>query len=352
MPEHTPRFAQLLGDGSGWGLQLEYATQPSPDGLAQAFIIGRRLGSSLSVAKNIHTGRGGPGTLAWRRIVQQQGLVSVRPTGDGASLFACRRSRVQSAANVERVYTPSLRALMLSVWNNRELIWRLTIRDVLSRYRGSLIGLGWSFFNPLLMLCVYTFVFSVIFQSRWLASGVVQESKAEFAVVVFAGMIIHGFFAECLSRAPGLILANVNYVKKVVFPLEILPLVAVGSALFHATVSLFVLLLAQLTITHTASWTSLLSPVIFFPLILGATGVTWIFASLGVYIRDLGQTIGILIADTSVFFTGFLPYNGSSPAVSVPSVVEPSDIHHRADAKRSHLEPATRLGRMVDLLLS
>ena len=214
---------------------------------------------------------------------------------------------MQSAANVERVYTPSLRALMLSVWNNRELIWRLTIRDVLSRYRGSLVGLGWSFFNPLLMLCVYTFVFSVIFQSRWLASGVVQESKAEFAVVVFAGMIIHGFFAECLSRAPGLILANVNYVKKVVFPLEILPLVAVGSALFHATISLFVLLLAQLTITHTASWTSLLSPVIFFPLILGTTGVTWIFASLGVYVRDLGQTIGILIAVLLFFSPVFYP---------------------------------------------
>jgi lipopolysaccharide transport system permease protein len=214
---------------------------------------------------------------------------------------------VHSAANVERVYTPSLRALMLSVWNNRELIWRLTIRDVLSRYRGSAVGLGWSFFNPLLMLCVYTFVFSVIFQSRWLASGVVQDSKAEFAVVVFAGMIIHGFFAECLSRAPGLILANVNYVKKVVFPLEILPLVAVGSALFHATISLFVLLLAQLTITHTASWTSLLSPVIFFPLILGTTGVTWIFASLGVYVRDLGQTIGILIAVLLFFSPVFYP---------------------------------------------
>ena len=214
---------------------------------------------------------------------------------------------MQSVANVERVNTPSLRALMLSVWNNRELIWRLTVRDVLSRYRGSLVGLGWSFFNPLLMLCVYTFVFSVIFQSRWLAHGVVQESKAEFAVVVFAGMIIHGFFAECLSRAPGLILANVNYVKKVVFPLEILPLVAVGSALFHATISLFVLLLAQLTITHTASWTSLLSPVIFFPLILGTTGVTWIFASLGVYVRDLGQTIGILIAVLLFFSPVFYP---------------------------------------------
>ena len=196
---------------------------------------------------------------------------------------------------------------MLSVWNNRELIWRLTIRDVLSRYRGSVVGLGWSFFNPLLMLSVYTFVFSVIFKSRWPAPGVAEQSKAEFAVVLFTGMIIHGFFAECLGRAPGLILANVNYVKKVVFPLEILPLVVVGSALFHAAISIIVLLLAQLTITHTSSWTWLLSPLVFFPLILGTAGVTWIFASLGVYVRDLGQTVGILIAVLLFFSPVFYP---------------------------------------------
>src|SRR5260370_1721382 len=130
---------------------------------------------------------------------------------------------------VRQRYPASPRALFASLWHNRELIAQLTRREVLSRYRGSMLALAWSFFNPLLMLVVYTFVFSVVFKARW---GTGDESKADFAIVLFVGLIIHGLFAECVNRAPGLILANVNYVKKVVFPLEILPLVASASALF------------------------------------------------------------------------------------------------------------------------
>src|SRR5262249_41000133 len=117
---------------------------------------------------------------------------------------------------VNQPYPASPRALFASLWDNRELIVQLTQREVLSRYRGSILGLAWSFFNPLLMLVVYTFVFSVVFKARW---GPGDESKADFAIVLFAGLIVHGLFAECINRAPGLILSNVNYVKKVVFPL-------------------------------------------------------------------------------------------------------------------------------------
>src|SRR5947207_1716356 len=101
-----------------------------------------------------------------------------------------------------------------SFWRNRHLIFQLAKREVISRYRGSIIGLAWSFFNPILMLMVYTFVFSVIFKSHWVG---VDEKKASFAVILFAGLIVHGMFAECASRAPSLILHNLNYVKKVVF---------------------------------------------------------------------------------------------------------------------------------------
>ena len=191
---------------------------------------------------------------------------------------------------VHQPYPTSPRALFASFWGNRELIVQLTRREVLSRYRGSILGLAWSFFNPLLMLVVYTFVFSVIFKARW---GPNEESTADFAIVLFVGLIIHGLFAECVNRAPGLILANVNYVKKVVFPLEILPWVAAGSALFHAAVSIAVLLAAQFVFYHALAWTVVFLPIVLVPLLFSTMGLAWFLSSIGVYVRDIGQTIGI-----------------------------------------------------------
>src|SRR3990172_7152682 len=135
--------------------------------------------------------------------------------------------------------SPYPHELFASFLRNRQLILRMTIREVVGRYRGSVMGLAWSFFNPIFMLLVYTFVFSVVFKARW-GTGA-DESKAQFALVLFVGMIVHGLFAEVLNRAPSLILGNVNYVKKVVFPLEILPVVAMGAALFHSLISFVVL---------------------------------------------------------------------------------------------------------------
>ena len=182
-------------------------------------------------------------------------------------------------------------AMFTSLWRNRGLIWQMTRRDVMGRYRGSVMGLAWSFFNPVLMLIVYTFVFSVVFKARWSVGG--EESKAGFAIVLFVGMIVHGIFAECVNRAPGLILSNVNYVKKVVFPLEILPWVAMGSALFYGLVSVIVLMLAQLVVNQSFPWTSVLFPLVFLPLIFASMGFTWFLAALGVFVRDVGQVTGV-----------------------------------------------------------
>lgn len=168
----------------------------------------------------------------------------------------------------------------------------MTRRDVVGRYKGSFIGLGWSFFNPILMLIIYTFVFSVVFKARWGVDG--NESKAEFAVVLFVGLIVHALFAEVINRAPGLIQTNVNYVKKVVFPLEILPVVTMGATLFHGVVSLGVLVSAFVLIHGFVHWTALLIPLILLPLVLMILGFAWLLASLGVYLRDVGQTVGIL----------------------------------------------------------
>jgi lipopolysaccharide transport system permease protein len=172
------------------------------------------------------------------------------------------------------------------------VIWQLTNREVVGRYKGSFMGLAWSVFHPLFMLCVYTFVFSVIFKARWSIDG--AESKVGFAITLFAGMIIHSLFAECVNRAPGLILSNVNYVKKVVFPLEILPIVALTAALFQTLVSLVVLLAALVVINGYLYWTVLLLPVVVLPLAIATLGIAWLLASLGVFARDIGQITGII----------------------------------------------------------
>ena len=161
------------------------------------------------------------------------------------------------------------------------------------------MGLAWSFFNPLIMLTVYTFVFSVVFKARWSVAG---EDKVNFAIILFVGLIAYGLFADCINRAPGLILSNSNYVKKVVFPLEILPSVALGSALFHASVSLVVLLIAQLLVNQRLPWTVVLFPIVLLPLLLTTLGFAWILSALGVYVRDMGQ-ITIIFTTVLMFLS-------------------------------------------------
>jgi lipopolysaccharide transport system permease protein len=183
-------------------------------------------------------------------------------------------------------------ALVQSFWQNGPLIYHMTKRDVLERYMGSVLGLAWSIFNPVLMLAVYTFVFSIVFKARWGIGG--NESKIQFAVVLFAGLIMHSLFAEVLNRAPGLILSNVNYVKKVIFPLEILPSIAMGTALFHSLINLGVLLVAFFFANGFLHWTVVFAPLVILPLVIFTLGLAWLFASLGVFLRDVGQTISII----------------------------------------------------------
>ena len=181
--------------------------------------------------------------------------------------------------------------LLRSFKTNRGLIYNLIKREVIGRYRGSVMGLMWSFFNPVLMLIVYTFVFSVVFKARW-AGG--TESRTEFALVLFAGLMIYNLFAECINRAPGLVLGNVNYVKKVVFPLEILPIVAIGSAAFHLLISLIVWMVFYLIFFGIPQATIVILPVVLTPFFLLILGLSWFLASLGVYLRDVSQIIGVL----------------------------------------------------------
>ncbi len=171
------------------------------------------------------------------------------------------------------------------------MLWDLVKRDFIGRYQGSIMGVVWSLFNPLLMLAIYTTVFSVAFKARW---GTGEESKIAFAIVLFSGMVVHSLFAECINRAPSLIVSQVNYVKKVVFPLEILPWVALCSAILHFSISFLVLLIFCFFSDVALHWAALLVPLVMFPLILITLGLSWILASLGVYFRDMTQIVGMI----------------------------------------------------------
>lgn len=189
---------------------------------------------------------------------------------------------------------------------NRHLIGQLAKREVLGRYKGSVLGLLWSFFTPLLLLAVYTFVFSVVFRARW--PGFSQaEGHGEFAVILFTGLMVNNLFSECVVRAPTLVINHANFVKKVVFPLQILPLVVLCSALFHFAISLLVLLIAQGWIMGGLQATAVYLPVVLFPLLLTTVGVSWFLAALGVYIRDIAQATSLMVTVLTFMSPIFYP---------------------------------------------
>lgn len=207
-------------------------------------------------------------------------------------------------------------------------------REVIGRYRGSMLGLLWSFVNPVLMLAVYTFIFSVVFKARW-GAGDGTGSNLEFAVILFAGLIVFNLFSECLSRAPGLILSNVNYVKKVIFPLEILPLVSLGSALFHAAASLFVLVLFLTFSDLRLVWTVALFPLVLLPLLPLILGLSWLLASLGVFLRDVGQLVGLIL--TALMFLSPIFYPVSALPESVRDFIFLNPLSFIIEQSRSVL---------------
>lgn len=217
---------------------------------------------------------------------------------------------------------PVMRFLLLpaavahSYTRHRHLIHQLATREVAGRYRGSLFGLAWSLLNPLILLAIYTFVFGMIFRSRW--PGLVHEAgTAGFSVVAFSGIVIHGFLAECVTKAPGQIVSNPNFVKKVVFPLEVLAWAGLGAALFHLAVNLAVLLVFQVVVLGLPPATAWLAPLAILPLMLLALGCMWAISAFSVYFRDLGQIMGLVM--TVLFFLSPVFY----PVEAVPETLRP-----------------------------
>ncbi len=184
-------------------------------------------------------------------------------------------------------------ATIKSIWSHRALIKQFTRREIEGRYRGSYLGLLWSFITPLIMLAVYSFVFGVIFKARWPHER--GGGLAGFALVIFAGQIAFQLIAEPVSRASGLITGVPNFVKKVVFPLQILPLSVVGAAAFHAVIAITIIAIASFFINGWIPWTFILVPFASLPLLLLGAGLGWFIASLGVYLRDIGFVVGVAL---------------------------------------------------------
>ncbi|MEZ5572086.1 MAG: ABC transporter permease [Halioglobus sp.] len=182
-------------------------------------------------------------------------------------------------------------AIYQAFFEHPALIVQMVKREVFIRYRGSFLGLFWSFLNPLLMLALYSFVFTVVFTPRWEQA---LTSQSQYVLILFCGLTFHGFLAEILQRSPMVIVSNTNFVKKVMFPLEILPLIVTGSALFHLAITSTVLFLCAVVVNHSLPWTLVYFPLLLLPFTLLACGISWLLAALGVYLRDISQVMGLI----------------------------------------------------------
>ena len=205
-------------------------------------------------------------------------------------------------------------ALIRDLWSHRGLIVSLTKREIVGRYKGSALGIFWSLLTPLLMLTVFTAVFGDIFQARWGNSE--NAGRLDFAAALFTGLLIYNFFSECLSKAPLIVLSQPNYVKKVVFPLEILAVVTVNAALFHLLVAYVILLALVFFSAWPLGSTALLAPLVFLPFFLLVQGLCWLLAALGVYLRDVTQLIAPALTALLFLSPIFYPLSSVPPRLS------------------------------------
>jgi len=173
---------------------------------------------------------------------------------------------------------------------HRYLLGQLIKRDVLLRYRGAYVGLFWIFLHPLIMLAIFSFVFGEIFQARWPSLG----GNVPFAINLYSGLIAFNLFSEAIGRSSGAVRSHPNYVKKIIFPVEILPIVPLGTGLIHALFN-FIILLGALVWTGNLHLTILLFPLLLIPLILFGLGLAWIISAWGVFIKDMSQIVPVIV---------------------------------------------------------
>lgn len=230
--------------------------------------------------------------------------------------------------------------IMVHLLRYRGLIGKLARKAIVVKYRGSLLGVVWAFVQPLLMLAVYTFVFSVIFEMKW-GKGLEQD-RLSFALALFVGILTFNIIGDTVNASPTLILGHANFVKKVVFPLEILPVVKLIESLVFSLFGLSVLILAQVLVTRSLSWTLVMLPLVWLPVLMFALGWSYFLSSLGVFIRDIGSITSVMV--TMLFFLSPIFY----PLSAVP---EDLRVYCQANPIAVFVEDARRVvlwGQMPD----
>lgn len=204
-------------------------------------------------------------------------------------------------------------SLLQNFWKHRRLLWQFTLRNIELRHKGSHLGLIWSFLNPLLMLGLYVLVFGFIFDGRF-RRETAPETRIEYALVVFLGLALHHFIAEIVTGAPVLITGNPNFVKKVVFPLEILPASNVGAAFSHLLITLGLVFTGAVVCGAPLTWGVLWLPLLLIPLLLIAIGSSLGLAAIGVFWRDVGQVMQFSVLALLFASAVFYPISKIPPA--------------------------------------
>lgn len=208
-------------------------------------------------------------------------------------------------------------SIFADIWRHRYLLGQLVKRDVLLRYRGAMFGVLWVFLSPLILLSIFAFVFGHIFQTRWPQ----QNEAIPFWIVMYCGLIVFNMFAESVSRAPSAVRGYPSYVKKIIFPLEILPLVPLGSALIHGAFN-FLILLAALAWIGKLHAEVLFFPLLLIPVLLLALGLSWFLAAWGVFIKDMNQIVPVFIQMLMFLSPVFYPVS------AVPEFLRPVYLHN------------------------
>ncbi|MBP5584870.1 MAG: ABC transporter permease [Lentisphaeria bacterium] len=208
--------------------------------------------------------------------------------------------------------------------SNRSLLWQFVKRSVSARYRGSMLGIFWSFIQPMMMLCVYTFVFSVVFRSRWGTD--IGSGRGSFAIILFCGLALFNLFSEAVTLNSGIIVSNTNLVKKVIFPLEILPLSQTLATFAVGMVWFFLLFLGTVFVFGKLSFTMLLLPLVLIPLFLFTLGVSFFTASLGVYVRDTSYAVGVVLQILFFLTPIFYPVSAIPERFRWPILLNPLTI--------------------------
>lgn len=197
--------------------------------------------------------------------------------------------------------------VLSSLIDNWTLVTRMARRDIETRYRGSFLGTAWTVLVPLVMLAVYTFVFGSVLRLRWAENISHSDSPAEFAIILFSGLILFWTFSDVVSRAPNLVRENVTYVTKIVFPLHVLPWVAMVTGLFNLAVSMAILVAGQTMVMGPPPPTALLAPLVLLPFVLLIMGLSWLFASIGMFVRDLHQVVTVSMSALMFLSPVFYP---------------------------------------------